>query len=397
MMGSEISGQAVLEGVLMRNSNKYAVAVRKSNNDIEVLVEKNNDISDVNAFFRLPLIRGIVNFALELYLGLKIFLTRTGFNEEESNDKSAVKGEFLQLLIVIAVISLAIGIFIALPYGLSLVFGKLITSGVMLVLVEGIIRLVLLILYAIGISMLPDIKRFYMYLGASHKVINCMNKKIPLTISNARRMSRKTNNCGTVFLFTVVVLSVMLFMFVRVENTILRIVLRLLIIPAAAAFVYEIRILSAKGNNIIITILNFPAAIVQEIVTDEPGEDMLEVAIRTAAAVQGDEIVIEEPLREKLTKVRTLEKEKNNTAKSGIKRVSRQKPENETKSSEETKVWQSGYKNLAERTKTAVNNKDDKKVQISKATEDDDDEILNALNYFFNSKKEEESSRGKRK
>ena len=396
-MGSEISGQAVLEGVLMRNSNKYAVAVRKSNNDIEVLVEKNNDISDVNAFFRLPLIRGIVNFALELYLGLKIFLTRTGFNEEESNDKSAVKGEFLQLLIVIAVISLAIGIFIALPYGLSLVFGKLITSGVMLVLVEGIIRLVLLILYAIGISMLPDIKRFYMYLGASHKVINCMNKKIPLTISNARRMSRKTNNCGTVFLFTVVVLSVMLFMFVRVENTILRIVLRLLIIPAAAAFVYEIRRLSAKGNNIIITILNFPAAIVQEIVTDEPGEDMLEVAIRTAAAVQGDEIVIEEPLREKLTKVRTLEKEKNNTAKSGIKRVSRQKPENETKSSEETKVWQSGYKNLAERTKTAVNNKDDKKVQISKATEDDDDEILNALNYFFNSKKEEESSRGKRK
>ena len=391
MTGSGISGQTILEGVLMKSSSKYALAVRKPNNDIEVLVERFSDISEKNTFLRFPFIRGIVNFATELYLGIKSFKTLGMFYEKESEDKSTDKNELLQILIVVAVISLAIGIFIALPYGLSIFFARTITSGAMLVLTEGIMRLVLLILYMLLISMLPDIKKFYMYLGASHKTMNCIEKKIPLTISNVRRMSKKSDSCGTVFLFTVLLVSAVLFMFIRVENTMLRIVFRLLIIPVVAAFMYEIRELSSKGSNIVVSLLNLPAILVQAIVTDEPGEDMLEVSIRAAAAINGEKVVIE---KETIEPKKTTRKKKE-AAKTGIKRVSKKTEDGDTKAVEVSETEQIKEKSLARRAKLAVNNKEDKKIPVSQVAEEDD-EILNALNHFFNSKKEEKN-RGKKK
>ena len=374
MASTGISGQAVLEGVLMRSKNKYALAVRKPNDDIEVLVEKFNSISDKNNFFNLPFIRGIAQFFEGLYLGIKNFsVIGKSYTVDDDRDSEG-KSELLQLLIVIAIISIAIGTFIVLPYGLSLFFRKIITSGITLAMIEGIVRVILLVLYLFGISMLPDVKRLYMYLGASHKVMKCMHKKIPLTTSNVKRMSRKANNCDTVFLFTVVILSVLLFMFVNSENLILRIAIRLLIIPIVAALVYEARELSAKMNNPLVKLLNIPTVLVQTIISDEPDDEMIEVAIKSASAVVGEDSELEETIK----MPEKSEKKKKGEATKGIKRVNKQKQTEikskvKNKETEDTKQVKS--KELSERAKLAVYNKEDRKPSAAKVTEEEDDEI----------------------
>lgn len=389
MTGSRISGQAVLEGVLMKNNSKYALAVRKPNDDIEVLVERCSSISEKNTFFTLPFIRGIVHFFEGIYLGCKNFSALGKSYDREDTEEN----ELLQLLIVVAIISLAIGTFIILPYGLSLFFGSIIGSGIFMVIIEGVIRLILLVLYLIGISMLPDIKRFYMYLGASHKVMKCIQNNIPLTISNVRRMSRKSSSCDTVFVLTVMILSIILFMFVRFDNAFWRIAVRLFIIPVVAAFVYEAGVLSEKIKNPITKFLNLPSILVQTVISDEPAEEMIEVAIKSAAAVLGEDVGESETIR-----MPEKSQKKKAETKSGIKRVSKQKQENiKSNSKEKTGVNQTKSKELSERAKLAVSNKDNKKVSVHQGTKDEDDEILNALNHFFNSKKMEETNRRKRK
>ena len=214
MKDSGISGQAVLEGLMMRRKNKYAVAVRKPDNDIEVSVSRFNSLSLKHNFFKLPFIRGIVNFVESLYLGFKTFsMYENYYEEEEKKSDRAGNNEMLQILLVIAAISLAIAMFIVLPYGLSMVFRKVTSSDITLTVIEGIIRLVLLLSYLVAVSMLPDINRLYMYNGAGHKVINCIEKGLPLNVSNARKMSKKHYRSGTSFVIDVVILSVVLFMF----------------------------------------------------------------------------------------------------------------------------------------------------------------------------------------
>lgn len=384
-----MSGQAVLEGVLMKNDEKYALAVRKPDNDIEVTVERFQSLSDNKGFCSLPFIRGIVKFIEEIYLGMKNFSALDKIYKEQDN-KTSGGSEIRQFLIAIAIISLSLGLFIAMPYGLSFMLGKRVESIFLQATMEGGIRLALIVLYIIGISMLPDIKRFYMYLGASNKVMNCIDKGIPLTVSNVRRMGKKSYKCGTVFVFTVILISLILFMFIRFEEVALRILFRILVIPFVASVVYEIIRLSAKTSNIIVMFLNLPTMLVQGIVVDEPAEDIIEVAIRSASAVFGNEEVIEEELispklnDESENKIDTkpekkankkidkkIEKKQTGKSESGLKRVSRQKLEENNTTKPETKS-------------------------------DEDDEILNALNHFFNSKKaenkkEESKNRGKRK
>ena len=411
MVSSGISGQAVLEGVLMKNNSKYALAVRKPNNDIEVVVERYNSIKTKNKFFGFPLIRGIVSFFEEVYLGIKNFsVIGKYYDKDEEVDKESGKGEVLQLLIAIAVISLAIGIFVALPFGLSLAFGKLTDSDVMLAVIEGIMRLVLLVIYVVAISMLPDIKRLYMYIGAGHKAMNCASKGIPLTVSNVRRMSRKNYKCGNVFMITVIMLSVILFMFIRIESIWLRLVFRLLIVPVISAFTYEVMELASKTDSALIKVLNLPGILVHEVITDEPAEDMIELVVKSAEAVEDVKELVKEAVKGK--------KKKTDTAKAGIKRVSKHTPEKKennkkNKKTQENKAVQLNKtdikneklsevktgrdKRLAERARMAVTNKEDKRVSASPIIEDEDDEILNALNHFFNSKKEEEKKKGKRR
>ena len=394
MKSSGMGGQAVLEGVMMRNGGKYAVAVRKPDNDIDVLLGDFKSISERNRFFNFPFVRGIVRFVEEAYLGLKNFSAAGEYySEDEDSPKSGNSSGALQLLIVIAIISLTIGMFVALPYGISFGVSKLVTSDTVLTLIEGAIRLILLIIYAIGISMLPDVKRLYMYVGATHKVINCMDKGLPLTVSNVRRMSRKNYKCGMLFVINVIFISAVLFMFIRFESIPFRIVFRLLLLPVVAGFTYEVMRIVSKRNNPVAAILNIPGMIVHSLTTDEPADDMIEVAIESALAVCGNDKVIEHPEKKEIEETDKKQKK----LKSGIKRVSKEKLA-KTKKEEKT-VKNKEQNNVKAVAKDAVDkNKENKKVSSKQLSEEDDDEILNALNHFFNSKKEEDKrNRGKRK
>ena len=394
MKSSGMGGQAVLEGVMMRNGGKYAVAVRKPDNDIDVLLGDFKSISERNRFFNFPFVRGIVRFVEEAYLGLKNFSAAGEYySEDEDSPKSGNSSGALQLLIVIAIISLTIGMFVALPYGISFGVSKLVTSDTVLTLIEGAIRLILLIIYAIGISMLPDVKRLYMYVGATHKVINCMDKGLPLTVSNVRRMSRKNYKCGMLFVINVIFISAVLFMFIRFESIPFRIVFRLLLLPVVAGFTYEVMRIVSKRNNPVAAILNIPGMIVHSLTTDEPADDMIEVAIESALAVCGNDKVIEYPEKKEIEETNKKQKK----LKSGIKRVSKEKLA-KTKKEEKT-VKNKEQNNVKAVAKDAVDkNKENKKVSSKQLSEEDDDEILNALNHFFNSKKEEDKrNRDKRK
>lgn len=394
MKSSGMGGQAVLEGVMMRNGGKYAVAVRKPDNDIDVLLGDFKSISERNRFFNFPFVRGIVRFVEEAYLGLKNFSAAGEYySEDEDSPKSGNSSGALQLLIVIAIISLTIGMFVALPYGISFGVSKLVTSDTVLTLIEGAIRLILLIIYAIGISMLPDVKRLYMYVGATHKVINCMDKGLPLTVSNVRRMSRKNYKCGMLFVINVIFISAVLFMFIRFESIPFRIVFRLLLLPVVAGFTYEVMRIVSKRNNPVAAILNIPGMIVHSLTTDEPADDMIEVAIESALAVCGNDKVIEHPEKKEIEETDKKQKK----LKSGIKRVSKEKLA-KTKKEEKT-VKNKEQNNVKAVAKDAVDkNKENKKMSSKQLSEEDDDEILNALNHFFNSKKEEDKrNRDKRK
>ena len=412
MKDSGMSGLAVLEGILVKNRSKYALAVRKPDDDIEVLTGRVDDITEKNTVFSLPFIRGIVSLVEMICLIVKNFSVSEKFYDKEEGGKIDSR-ETKELLTVIAVISLAIGLFFALPYGISLSFYNVINSDIALTFIEGIMRLVLLVLYIFGISMLPEIKRVYMYLGALHKAMNCVDKGLPLTVSNVKKMNRRSYRCAATFLATVIVLSILIFMFVRIDNIALRIAVRLLTVPFIAGFTYEIMELAAKGNNTFADILNLPAMLVQSVITAEPEDEMIEVAIESVSVVaESKEAAKEEEADVKGEIYKPLR-----AAKSGIKRVSKGKAKRTGKSSEakrDKKSVEAAQKegsitldkakpdkknnaeiSLAERAKQSLNVKEG--IKTVKISEDEDDEILNALNHFFNSKKEEEKKRGKRK
>lgn len=409
MKGSGISGLAVLEGILIKNNSKYALAVRKPDEDIEVLTGRCSSIADKNTVFTLPFMRGIISFAETVYLGIKNFAVSEKFYEEEvSEDNEGLT----QILIIFAVITFAIGLFLALPYGISLSFEKLAFSEISLTLIEGLLRIVLLVIFIIGISMLPDIKRLYMYLGAEHKALNCVNKGLPLTVTNVRKMSRTNIRCAATFLSTVIMLSVILFMFVRVDNIIFRVLIRLFTVPFVAALTYEIMELADKSNLTIFKILNSPAMFIQSIITAEPEDEMIEVAIESVSVViESKKVVIDDA-----TGVKDELYKPSRTSRPGIKRVSKDKAKRipnkdelqdnkktiapkktEVSSQVKTKSEKKHRADnaIAERAKQSLNIKEG--IKTVKISENEDDEILNALNHFFNSKKEEEKKRGKRR
>ena len=410
MKGSGMSGLAVLEGILVKNRSKYALAVRKPDDDIEVLTGRVDDITEKNTVFSLPFIRGIVSLVEMICLIVKNFSVSEKFYDKEEGGKIDSR-ETKELLTVIAVISLAIGLFFALPYGISLSFYNVINSDIALTFIEGIMRLVLIVLYIFGISMLPEIKRVYMYLGALHKAMNCVDKGLPLTLSNVKKMNRRNYRCAATFLAVVIALSILVFMFVRIDNIVLRIVIRLLTVPIVAGLTYEIMEIAARGKNSLADILNLPAMLIQSVITAEPEDEMVEVAIESVSVVaESKEEVKEEDVLRELYKPLRAEK-------AGIKRVSKDKAYRTGQPSETKKDKKSAgvskkedgktvgkvnpeKKNdtdisLAERAKQSLDVKEG--VKTVKISEDEDDEILNALNHFFNSKKEEEKKRGKRK
>ena len=293
---SGIGGQAVLEGVMMKNRDKYAVAVRKPNGEIEVEVEEYKGICGDRKFAKLPFIRGVFAFIDSLVLGMKVTTYSASFYEEEDEKPSKTEEKLEKMLgskaddimmtfTVILSVIIAVALFMLLPLFLSDLLGKYIRNASVIAMIEGLIRILIFIGYITGISLMKDIKRLYMYHGAEHKCINCIEKGRPLTVNDVKRSSRLHKRCGTSFLLFVVLVSVVVFFFIRVDNMALKLILRIALVPVIAGISYEIIRLAGRSDNIIVRIISAPGLWMQKLTTKEPDEDMIEVAIASVEAV----------------------------------------------------------------------------------------------------------------
>ena len=293
---SGIGGQAVLEGVMMKNRDKYAVAVRKPNGEIDVEVEEYKGVCGDKKFAKLPFIRGVFAFIDSLILGMKVTTYSASFYEEEDEKPSKTEGKLEKLLgnkaddimmtfTVILSVIIAVALFMLLPLFLSDLLGKYIRNASVIAIIEGLIRILIFIAYIAGISLMKDIKRLYMYHGAEHKCINCIEKGRPLTVKDVKRSSRQHKRCGTSFLLFVVLVSVIVFFFIRVDNMALKLVLRIALVPVIAGISYEIIRLAGRSDNILVRIISAPGLWMQKLTTKEPDEDMIEVAIASVEAV----------------------------------------------------------------------------------------------------------------
>lgn len=297
MKRTSIGGQAVMEGVMMKNMEKYAVAVRKPDQKIEVMKGEYESLGNRYAICRAPIIRGVVTFIESLYIGMKTLAFSSSFYEEEEEEREPGKiekaltrlfGEKLESVIVgmtIAIsVILAVGIFMILPYFLSTLLEGVIASYTVCTLIEGVIRVGIFLLYIWLISRMEDIRRVFMYHGAEHKTINCLEHGEDLTPENIRRYSRFHKRCGTSFLLIVMIVSIVVFMFIRVDEPALKFVLRVLLVPVIAGISYEFIRLAGKNDSRIMDILSRPGMSLQFFTTREPDDAMLEVAI---ASVEG--------------------------------------------------------------------------------------------------------------
>ena len=296
---SGIGGQAVMEGVMMRNKDHYAVAVRKPNQEIEVAVKKYKGISGDSIWNKIPLVRGVINFVDSLVLGMSTLMYSASFFEEEEEEenvshedmlrsdekKANVKEKAMMTGVVIFSLILAVAIFMILPYYVSLLFQKVIDSPTVIAILEGVLRLAIFIGYILLISRMKEIQRVFMYHGAEHKCINCIENGLELTVKNVRKSSKEHKRCGTSFLMFVVIISIILFLFIRVDSHALRLVIRLLLVPVIAAVSYEILRLAGRFDNPLINLISRPGLWMQGLTTKEPDDGMIEVGIASVEAV----------------------------------------------------------------------------------------------------------------
>ena len=293
---SGIGGQAVLEGVMMRNKDMYAVAVRKPDNDIAVEIDEFHGVAYGSKLLNIPFVRGIFVFINSLILGLKALNYSSSFYEEEdtkptkldeSIDKvsSGHENTFLMIATTIISFAFAIVLFMLLPYALSELLGKYVRNASLIAIIEGVLRIVIFILYILLISRMKDIKRLFMYHGAEHKCINCIEKGRPLTVKNVRRSSRLHKRCGSSFILFVMFVSIVLFFFIRVDSYLLRLALRILLIPVISGISYEIIKLAGRTDFILVRIISAPGLWLQRLTTKEPEDDMIEVAIKSVESV----------------------------------------------------------------------------------------------------------------
>lgn len=298
MKYSGIGGQAVMEGIMMKNKDKYSVAVRKPDKEIEIKVEEDKGVIKNKTLKKIPIIRGVLNFLDSMVLGMKTLTYSADFfmEDEEKEKEEKKKGFFENIfkdkadsvvmgLTVCFSIVLAVGIFIMLPYFISLFFQRFIDSIMLVSVLEGLIRVTIFIIYIKLISMMNDIKRLFMYHGAEHKCINCIEHGMELTVENVRKSSKEHKRCGTSFLLIVMVISIVFFMFIQVESPIVRMVLRLALVPVIAGVSYEFLRLAGRSDNCVINILSKPGLWLQNLTTKEPDDDIIEVGIASVEAV----------------------------------------------------------------------------------------------------------------
>lgn len=297
MKTSGIGGQAVIEGIMMRNKDKYAIAVRKPDNEIELSVRESRLLTEKYKWLNFPVIRGVFNFVDSLVTGVSTITYSASFYDDPAEQKKTKADEIgkaifkdklesvLMAVTIIISVALAVGLFMVVPYFVSRLLAGVVTSQFLLNFLEGIVRVVIFLLYLVAISHMNDIKRTFMYHGAEHKTIYCYESGLELTVENAKKFTTLHPRCGTNFLFIVMATSIILFSFFGWPNILVRIIMRILCIPIVAGISYEIIKFLGKYNNILSKIVAYPGMMLQHITTNEPEDDQLEVAIKALKAV----------------------------------------------------------------------------------------------------------------
>ena len=292
MKSSNIGGQAVLEGIMMRNGGKYSVAVRKTDGEIAVDVQDCHSIIPWETPLKIPFIRGIFNFVDSLVLGMRTLMYSASFFEEEGEElteaeaaKQEKQEKVFMCVTMTAAVVVAVALFMVLPYFLSSFVEKHTSSRAAMTIFEGVIRVAIFLLYILFISRTKDIKRTFMYHGAEHKCINCIEHGLELNVENVRKSSKQHKRCGTSFLFFVMIVSIIFCFFITTDSQVLRVVIRIALFPLIAGVSYEIIRLAGNSDNFLINLLSRPGMWVQNMTTKEPDDSMIEVGIRAVEEV----------------------------------------------------------------------------------------------------------------
>ena len=291
MRYSGIGGQAVLEGIMMKNHEKYSVAVRRPDGTIASETAEYRSIAEGHRWMNLPFIRGVFRFVDSMRLGIKTltFSAEMSGLEEPEEKKDGKKGSAGESVMmggaVLMALVMAVGLFVLLPVLLSNLLKKVTDSSLLIGLCEGVLRLIIFIGYVKAISLMKDIRRTYMYHGAEHKCINCIETGLPLTVENVRISSKEHKRCGTSFMLFVMLISIIVFIFVRFDNIWLRLASRIVLIPVVAGLSFEFIQLAGRSNSKVINFLSKPGLLMQRLTTKEPEDDMIEVAIRAVEDV----------------------------------------------------------------------------------------------------------------
>ncbi len=319
MKSSNIGGQAVMEGIMMRHKDVYSIAVRKPDKEIEIIVEDYKSVMKWKSLLKIPILRGVFNFIDSLVVGTKCLMySATFFEEEEELEKrKTLEGEervreeakkenqdkLLMTGTVIFSIIFSVALFMVLPYLLASLLHKIGATETMITIAEAAVRICLFLGYLLLISKMEDIQRLFMYHGAEHKCINCVEHGMPLTVENVMKSSRLHKRCGTSFLFFVIVISIVFFMgffaIVPIQTLWLRVIVRILLVPVIAGVSYEIIKLAGNSDNCVVSLLSKPGMALQKLTTKEPTPDMAEVAIAAVEAVFDWRAYLEENFPEK--------------------------------------------------------------------------------------------------
>ena len=285
----------MLEGIMMKNRDHYAVAVRKPDGEIFVQTEEFHSVTGrYKKLTTIPFIRGVFNFIDSMVLGIKTLTFSASFYEEEEEEKEFSEAEqkkkekkesLLMAGTVAFSIVAAVAIFMVLPYFLSSLMKPVVPSYHLRTVIEGFVRIGIFIIYILLISRMEDIQRTFMYHGAEHKCINCIEHGLPLTVENVRNSSRQHKRCGTSFLFFVLAISIILLLLIRVESPLMRVVVRIVLLPVIAGVSYEVLKLAGNSDNPVVNLLSKPGMAIQKMTTSEPDDGMIEVAIQAVEAV----------------------------------------------------------------------------------------------------------------
>ena len=300
MKSSNIGGQAVMEGVMMMNKDRYSVAVRRPDGEIEVKVEQHKPLTKHKELLKVPILRGVFSFADSMIVGMSSLMYSASFYEDEEEEKKKpatkeeeeqqkAKKEKTDKLMMYGTVTfsvvIAVVLFLMVPYFLSELLRKAGAGTTLTAVAEAFVRVALFLGYLAAISRMEDIQRVFMYHGAEHKCINCIEHGLPLTVENVRKSSKHHKRCGTSFLLIVMLISILFFMFIRVDSKPLQLLLRLVLIPVIAGVSYEFIRLAGRYDNPVVNMLSVPGLLMQRMTTKEPDDEMIEVGIASVEAV----------------------------------------------------------------------------------------------------------------